>query len=248
MLTPASRRANALTRWHRRTGLLAAVFVLTLGVTGFCLNHTGEWQWDRLAVRSPLLLRWYGVAQPERMQGYLLDGRWWSELGGQLFIDAVPVAACQGQLVGALKTGGQLVAACSKELVLLTADFAVIERIAGAHALPMPVERIGALADRLFLLADGKGYVSDLDALSFAEAAHAEVQWSTAQSLPSELVARLAPFAAGDSITLERVLLDIHSGRILGRWGVYLVDVMAGLFVLLAVTGVIAWQRGNDNR
>lgn len=247
--TSASRRGDALKRWHRRIGLMAAVFVLALGVTGFCLNHTGQWQWDQLAVRSPLLLRWYGVTPPEHMQGYLLDGRWWSELGGQLFVDAVPVTVCQGRLAGALKTGGQVLAACSGELVLLTDGLDVIERIAGVHALPMPVERIGAIADRLFLLAGGKNYASDLDALSFAEvASHADVQWSTAQSLPNDLVAELAPFAAGDSITLERVLLDIHSGRILGPWGVYLVDIMAGLFVLLAVTGVFAWQRGNRNR
>jgi hypothetical protein len=247
--TSASRRGDALKRWHRRIGLMAALFVLALGVTGFCLNHTGQWQWDQLAVRSPLLLRWYGVAQPEHMQGYSLDGRWLSELGGQLFVDAVPVAACQSRLVGALKTGGQVLAACSGELVLLTDGFEVIERIAGVHALPIPVERIGADADRLFLLARGKHYTLDLNALSFAEVASpADVQWSTAQSLPNDLVAGLAPFAAGDSITLERVLLDIHSGRVLGAWAVYLVDVMAGLFVLLAVTGVIAWQRGDRNR
>jgi uncharacterized iron-regulated membrane protein len=47
----------------------------------------------------------------------------------------------------------------------------------------------------------------------------------------------------GVGLPLERVMLDLHSGRILGRAGVYLVDTAAVLFLLLAISGVWLWAR-----
>ncbi|MGK2914745.1 MAG: hypothetical protein ACSLE5_09900 [Porticoccaceae bacterium] len=243
---PTNKRNDALKRWHRRIGLTAALFVLVLAATGFCLNHSGHWQWDRLALRSPLLLRWYGIALPGEIDGYPLDQSWLSQLGGKLFLDLRSVGDCQGSLVGALRTEEQIIVACTGELVLFTHSGEVIERIGSAHSLPTPVERIGGGAGQLFLQARAQHFTSALDALTFiAVAAPAGVSWSAAQPLPARLTVSLAPFVAGDSITLERILLDIHSGRILGSWGIYLVDAMAGLFVLLAITGVIAWRRGD---
>lgn len=234
-------------RWHRRIGLVAALFVIMLAATGFCLNHTAGWQWDRLVVRSPLVLRWYGIDPPGEIVGYRLDQRWLSQVGGKLFFDAQPVGDCQGLLVGALRFEQQVVVACAGELILLTEAGEVIERIGGVHSLPTPVERIGAGGGRLLLEARAKTFAVALDSLTFSPApAPGVVEWSVVRALPSSLVTALAPFAAGDSITLERVFLDVHSGRILGGWGVYLVDAMAGLFVILAVTGLIAWRSGLD--
>jgi uncharacterized iron-regulated membrane protein len=47
----------------------------------------------------------------------------------------------------------------------------------------------------------------------------------------------------GTGLSLERVLLDLHSGRILGEAGVWLVDAAALLFLLLAGSGVWLWGR-----
>lgn len=246
MRRKSPRRGDALKRWHRRSGLTAALFVLVLAATGFALNHTDHWQWDRLAIRSPLLLRWYGVTLPDTLDGYPLDRRWLSQLGGKLFLDRQPLGDCQGQLVGALRAQNQLVVACTGELVLLTPEGQIIERIGSGQSLPTPVERIGSGAGQVLVAAQMKHFALALDELTFtAVAAPNEAQWAAAQQLPAPLAAALAPFVAGDSITLERVLIDIHSGRILGAWGIYLVDGMAGLFALLAITGVIAWRRSD---
>ena len=45
----------------------------------------------------------------------------------------------------------------------------------------------------------------------------------------------------GHGLPLERVLLDLHSGRILGKWGVWLIDVVAILLFVLAITGSWMW-------
>jgi len=47
----------------------------------------------------------------------------------------------------------------------------------------------------------------------------------------------------GKGLPLERVIIDIHSGRILGQAGVLLVDFMALLFLSLAMSGVWMWYK-----
>jgi len=37
------------------------------------------------------------------------------------------------------------------------------------------------------------------------------------------------------------VVLDLHSGRIAGRWGVWVVDAAAALMLVLAVSGFVLW-------
>ncbi len=48
----------------------------------------------------------------------------------------------------------------------------------------------------------------------------------------------------GRWLSAERILLDVHSGRILGRYGPWLMDGAAILLLILAATGLIGWFRG----
>ncbi len=56
--------------------------------------------------------------------------------------------------------------------------------------------------------------------------------------MPCGLRGRLVEAYRGKGLLLERVLLDVHSGRILGAWGVYLVDAAAVLFLGLVLSGL----------
>jgi len=44
-------------------------------------------------------------------------------------------------------------------------------------------------------------------------------------------------------LPMERIMLDLHSGRILGRAGVYIMDAAAIGFLVLAASGVWLWVR-----
>ena len=70
-----------------------------------------------------------------------------------------------------------------------------------------------------------------------------EVTWAEPVTLPPGLRDRLVETYRGKGLPLERVLLDVHSGRILGAWGVYLVDAAAVLFLGLVLTGLWMWSR-----
>jgi len=45
------------------------------------------------------------------------------------------------------------------------------------------------------------------------------------------------------SVPVMWVITDLHTGDILGPWGRYFFDVVAGVFVVLAVTGIYMYFR-----
>lgn len=234
---------SALKRWHRRMGVAAALFVILLAFSGFALNHPGLLELDRLVVRAPLVLGWYGIELPDAINGFAVGEHWLSQVGGKLFLDTTPLASCRGELVGAAELGDEMAVGCQGELLLFTAAGELLDRIDATYRLPVPVEALGTRDDQLLLRGQGRAFRVEPEAPAFTALSGAEPAWSVAAPLPPALVAQLAPQAAGDAITLERLVQDIHSGRILGRWGVYWMDGMAALMVLLALTGLKAWRR-----
>ncbi|MFZ2209617.1 MAG: hypothetical protein WAV22_13200 [Porticoccaceae bacterium] len=240
---PTTETNGALKRWHRRIGVAASLFVILLAFSGFSLNHPELLELDRLVVRSPLVLGWYGIELPDAIDGHALGAHWMSQVGGKVFLDTVPLTSCRGELVGAVESGGEIAVACAGELLLLSATGELQDRIDATYRLPVPVEALGTRDGQLLLRAQGRTFRVEPEAPSFTALNGAEPAWSVAAPLPPALVAQLAPRAAGDAITLERLVLDIHSGRILGHWGVYWMDGVAVLMVLLALTGLKAWRR-----
>lgn len=234
----------ALKRWHRRIGVVAALFVILIAFTGFALNHAAALQLDRLVIRSPAVLAWYGVELPETMAGFRVGDRWISRVGERVFLDGQPLAECRGELVGAVALGEERAAVCARELLLFDADGLLLDRIDATYRLPVPVAAAGLAQGQLVLRARGRVFTVALEAPEFRPRADGSgVLWSSPEALPEGLVAALAPFAAGDDITLERLVQDLHSGRLFGIRGVWLMDAVAVALVLLALSGLMAWRR-----
>ncbi len=244
--------AKSLKLWHGRMGVLAAAFVLLLAVTGLCLNHVSSWGLDTQALRSPTLLSLYGMAETGEVVSYPLDETYISESNGQLFHQAKEIGRCEGSLVGALasssKTAPPIIVACGQELLLFSSTFQLIEKIGVAFGLPVAVQRIG-LVDNALLVDSSRGlFFADLNTLSWTAVEKGDIslssQWSETTPTPEILSQELSESIDRENITYERLLLDIHSGRIFGEWGIYLMDAMALLFMVLAISGLVLWSNG----
>ena len=61
--------------------------------------------------------------------------------------------------------------------------------------------------------------------------------------LPKRLQKDLAEQLSGPSISLETVILDLHSGRFFGQFGVLFVDLIGLLVCILSITGLMAWLK-----
>jgi len=71
------------------------------------------------------------------------------------------------------------------------------------------------------------------DGMSWKTGKAKHIVWSSAQVLPVELSQRYAGMLA-PGLSLQRILLDVHSGRIFGRYGALFVDLLGLALLTLA--------------
>ncbi len=228
----------ALLIWHRRIGIVVALGVVMLAATGILLNHGHRLGLDQRPLTQRWLLDWYGIRLPP-VTAYATGHGWLMEAGQRLFLDARPVAPCEA-LSGAVQWRDWLVAACTSELLLLDLQGQLVERIDPSYGLPVPVTGLALHQQQLYLQQRQQWYRAGAELLAFdpADASYSAVP---AGQPPPELAAQAQQLAAGGGISWERVLLDFHSGRLFGGAGVWVVDALAALMTVLALSGAWVW-------
>ncbi len=238
------RHVAGLVRWHRRIGLTAAVFFVFLAVTGTLLGHA-----DRLGLTGARaewepVLALYGRAAPGEPVAFGVDDSWAAWLDGTLFVDDTLAARDTGRPLGAAAAGPGVAVATSRAVFLLQPDGALIERL-DRSALPGTPEALGRTADGRLALRTPRGvYLADAALLGWESAPEGTgVEWSAPSALPPQRMEALLRAWRGPAPTWDRVLADLHSGRILGPWGPWLVDILSLALIVLAATGVIQWAR-----
>jgi len=239
-----ARLLRSLYIWHRYIGLTAALFVVLLSVTGIALNHTEALDLDARHVQSDVLLDWYGIHAPEAISSYRAGTHIISQVGEHIFWNTRRVPLVEGPLAGAIAYAGLVVVALEDSLLLFTRDGELIEELGPATGTPAGIQAIGSDDAGRLLVRTGHGdYRTDENLLEWTAAPGSTINWAAAEAPAPELTQALRKAWRGSGLPLERVLLDLHSGRILGTAGVWLVDAAALLFLLLAGSGVWLWGR-----
>ncbi len=238
-------RINTLATWHRRLGLTAAVFVLALAVTGLMLNHTGDLGLDKRHLEAGWLLNWYGIEAPHDADSYALSYGVVTRLGDRLYLDTRLIERDVSAINGAVASQDLVVVAVDGDLLLLTADGERVERLGREDGLPQGVDSLGLdPANRVLLRSSDGLYRADPALLSWDRVADDPdpIRWAKPAATDEAMLATLRADYLGSILSLERVLLDLHSGRILGRFGPWLMDLAAVLLLVLAVTGIWLWN------
>lgn len=240
-----------LMRWHRRAGIAAGLLVLLAAVTGVLINHADALGLPQRLLRTEWLLRWYGIDAPRLQAAQPLQGRWLSQWGPVVYLDGAPLRLPAVQrLVGAVALApGLWLLADREQALLLDAQGVLVEAL--TYPAGFTARRLGAVgapAAAVIEGEDGSRLLADADgaALRPADAgfAPAAVQWAETAPLPAALHSRIETASAGVGVSAERVLLDLHSGRWLGRGGVWLMDAAAVALLFLAGTGGwTLWRR-----
>jgi len=236
-----TRLVGLLWRWHRRLGLAASVFALMLALTGIVLNHSSELGLDRQYVDWDWLKRSYGDNSSE-LPAYQLGENWLTRAAnGKIYLDAQEIAPCNGSLLGAVADSAYLYAACTEELLIITPLGALLESVNSSTGLPTPLQGIGMTDQGVVLRSAGDGRMADIDLMTFEQRppGGAIIQQFAAGELPDTIHQALP--APTQWLSWERLLLDLHSGRVLGPAGVYLIDLMGVLIACLAASGIAMW-------
>jgi len=232
--------------WHRYMGVSAAVFVLIVAVTGLLLNHTEDFQFDSDHIKSDWVLDWYGIRAPDSMQSFLAGDRHLTLMGEHLYLNRREIEGSYRQLLGAVLFNDTFIVAMSHTILLLTPRGEIIEQLQDKDGVPAGIEQIGIDADGAVIVRTSHDYYQpDADFIHWkkADKDFTPVRWATPSLLEPRLKNALQRHYRGEVLPVERVILDLHSGRFFGRLGPWLFDAAAVLLMLLSLSGGWIWLK-----
>ncbi|VAX10307.1 hypothetical protein MNBD_GAMMA25-77 [hydrothermal vent metagenome] len=239
---PRFKKLRSMYIWHRYVGISAAILVLILAISGLMLNHTGELKLDSQYIKSNLLLDYYGIRAPKKIHSYPVDKHWLSQWGERLFLDQLDLGTSKETLLGVLFYENMFVLALESEVWLLSPEGELIEKLGGNEGIPAGMSAIG-LSDEghVAVMAAHGVYTADRDLVIWQDAPEAITVWVDSAELPPGLAQILLEEYRGHGLSLERVALDLHSGRLFGQYGIYVMDAAAILMLFLALSGSWIW-------
>lgn len=208
------RNGNGLTRLrrvHRWVGATLLLFVVFLSVSGIAVNHASDFGLDRKYISWSWLLEAYGMKAP-------------APYAGMVSLEQLVVVG-DGQRVHLLLESGEL-----------------IESIDLGASLPGDIVRVGSAGDRAILDSGGVLFRSNKDVTLFepwAAGTEHQISWSSEVDPDTAGLEVLQTAWRGQGLTVERVLLDLHSGRILALPGRLLLDLVAIAMIMLSITGLV---------
>jgi hypothetical protein len=239
-----------LRKWHRILGISASIFILLLSLSGIVLNHSDQFTLPTTHVKSEFILSFYGLSDPEKIRAFEInhstliatDDQLW--LGDKLVLDNV------GSLVSAVYFNGVIVAIVDEQLLLLSSEGEVIEKMDTTAGIPKNISHLatqlnGKLnADKIWLKTTTAWYVSDEQLLHWQLAETSLIpDWVKPVELSEVQLDQAHKNFRSRVINWERVLLDFHSGRIFGIAGPLFSDLVALLLILLSISGIAMWLR-----
>ena len=241
-----NRFTHIVRRWHGHVGVAATLFLVLLVFTGIVLNHEEALKLSKREINAPWLMRWYGLHSAEPKLGYFLGERYFSWEGEKWALGDQPLAGSAEKPVGAVEVGGVDYIATSSTLYLYQADGQLLDKLEKQSLPAYPILSLGKM-DGSVVLKTPDGALASADGLTWNKIEVASLAWSSPQALPDDvrhqMTAMLAP-----GLSLQRILLDLHSGRIFGRYGTWVVDMAAIALLVLGLSGVWIYLRSGKSR
>lgn len=239
------KKTRSLYLWHKYIGLTAALFVFLLSFTGIALNHTSDLRLDRNYISSEWLLEHYNVTEPARFARYPLESSHVSQVDDLLILGEHTIGPIERPLIGAVDFYGLTIVALKGKLLLIDDTFNVIETLGREEGVPILIQSIGKnQAGQLVFKTPNKILQIDEDFIEWSEIQNSNaIDWSQEQLTTKSQQQQLTKLYRSHIIHIETFVLDLHSGRVFGRYGELFFDLIAILLIFLAGTGIWIWLR-----
>ena len=228
-------------KWHKKIGVYTALFVIFLAISGIALNHTEKLKLNTTYIKMDWLLDLYQISPASEPIGYLSSNNWVIQVGERVYFNNKEIINDVNKLIGVVNVNDIYVIAYDGKLVLLTNDAEILESLGSAEGVPSGMKAIGYDNQNIIIQSAHGYYQVNLDILEWNEHEFLEANWSSASEITESLKNNVLKQYRGTGLPIERVLLDLHSGRIFGSWGVYFVDLVAFLFIFISITGIWMW-------
>jgi hypothetical protein len=240
--------------WHRRAGLAAIILLIIMSITGIMLNHTESLKLDETYTDSSFILNWYELDPAGEPLSFKVANHQITQWEHQVFFDDKIVTSSKQIIRGAVESGGLTIIAFDSEIILLTENGAFVDRMPAGTGFSN-IQQIGTKHSRPVIRTEKPEtkkpiyYIADEEILKWDTVDNAGITWSQSNELNETKRENLRKSYRGEGLTLERVILDLHSGRILGQFGVYLMDAAAIALIWLSISGLWIWlQRSKKEK
>jgi hypothetical protein len=172
-----------------------------------------------------------------RSISYKVGKKWITYLDGSLYLNGNKLDTPPIRFKGAIFFQKSIVIASDISLMIFTLDGILVETIFD-FGISNSIEDIGHTEENLVIIKTTNDItLSSSDFLKWSNY-KLSVNWNQPTPLPREIKEKLLDSFRGKGLPWSRLLLDLHSGRIFGAWGPYIIDISAVALLILILTGI----------
>ena len=229
--------------WHRYIGIGISIFVIILSVTGLLLNFSDSLKLNRVFASNSWLLGHYNIGTFP-VTTFSTNKQLVSQASSFIYLDGKYTLNLTDSLVGAIDLPPDLLLVTRTSMLLIDGNGQVIDEIGEYSGLPEHPLGVSVTQQGHPVIRGVNTYWKgspELSAWQPLEGPHPK--WVGPVNTPENINTSIQEHARSHEIHFERVLLDLHSGRLLGKWGQNLMSISAVLMIILAVTGIIVWLK-----
>ena len=242
---PPRRRKPWNRLFHRWVGITLLIPLVVACVTGMILNHTVDLDLSSRHTSAPWVQASYGMNLEGEPEAYGLEDKAYAATWDSRIFHRSSIIDDSARLVGAvpLRDGTAVVTASTVHYYGL--DGELIETISSATLPATPISRAGRTRDLTLVFETPTGtFTSDENLLSFAASPDdQETNWSTVVTPSESDLKTWRTTFSGDGVPLDRVILDIHSGRFFGTIGKWIYDITVIGVLILSATGLVLFLK-----
>lgn len=230
-----------LREWHRKLGIFTAFFLIFFSLTGIFLNHTEAFSLANQPIKNSWLLDHYGIKPPEDIRFYqqhitITEQHAW--LGELLLLES------QETIISAARLQNFWLILSTTQLYIFNLEGQLVDQLDQYIGLPQNVTAMAVNANTITLKTDTGYYQSDENMLEWLPVnTLVEPKWVQPDTNIEENLLSAKLRHRSQFLSLERIILDAHSGRIFGDFGVLIMDLIAIFLILVSITGIYIWLR-----
>ncbi len=233
--------AAKIHKWHRRIGLLASTFIVFLVVTGIVLQHSDDFNLPNQHLSNTWLLKYYGI-KPNPITTYQLGNFAISHAGETIYLSGEPITSPHENIFGAVTVAEHIVIAVDASLLVTDLEGNLIDEISTQDGLvEAPLGIAVSDSERLVIRGVNTYWHGDRDLTKWEVLQGPHPEWSSPDITLPALRQVIEAKDMGNQISFERFILDAHSGRVFGKYGIWVIDAAAILLLILSITGIWLW-------
>lgn len=233
------RRRHFARKWHRLLGVITALPLLWLAVSGVLLNHAELLGLNTREVSSTWILKRYHQLPEGEPRGMTVGSRHIATWGDQHYLDGVELPI-QGEFISAVAWKSKLVIATNERVAVINGAGEIELELDELSLPPLPISYLVFIKGDLIINSEGNSYRFSDDFLSFEKLK--TTVFFLVRPLDylegEEKTLLQTAIQSRNAMPLSRVILDAHSGKLFGWPGWLITDLAAVSIVILTLMGL----------